>query len=260
MSNSFSWIKIYRKFSEWEWHDVPNMVSVWVHLLILANFEDKQWHDTIIERGQIVIGLESFSKTIGITVQELRTCIKRLCNSNMITTKSTNKYTIITICNYDKYQSCEDVSWQTSNKQTTTETQSSNTQSTTPKEYKNIRNKEDLKEDAIASSKSGKFNFLAALLSLGVEEQVAKDWMKIRTSKKASDSSTAFKQLATALQKIQSAYNISFSDAIRICVTNGWYGCKESYFANIRLSDYNISPVGQASLFDANTNKKTEWE
>lgn len=103
--------------AEGEWHDVPNMVSVWVHLLILANFEDKQWHDTIIERGQIIIGLESFSKTIGISVKELRTCIKRLCDSNMITKKSTNKYTIITICNYDKYQSYDDMLGQTNDKQ-----------------------------------------------------------------------------------------------------------------------------------------------
>lgn len=260
MNNSFSWIKVYRKFSEWEWHDVPNMVSVWVHLLILANYEDKQWHGITIERGQIVIGIESFSKTVGITVRELRTCIERLCSSNMITKKTTNKYTIITICNYDKYQSCDDVFGQTNDKQTTTEKQSSGNQLTTTKEYKNIRSKEEEKRDTDVSPKKGKFDFLAGLISLDVEEQVAKDWMKVRAAKKASDSSTAFKQLETALNKILQTYGISHNDAIRVCVTNGWYGCKESYFSNIRLSDYNISPVGQASLFDANTNQKTEWE
>lgn len=240
MSNSFSWIKIYRKFSEWEWHDVPNMVSVWVHLLILANFEDKQWHDTIIERGQIVIGLESFSKTIGVTVQELRTCIKRLCNSNMITTKSTNKYTIITICNYDKYQSCEDVSWQTNNKQTTTETQSSNTQSTTTKEYKNIRSKEVEKRDTDVSLK--KFSFKNELIALGVDEQVANDWIMVRKNKKLSQTQTAFNHTKKNIETISSTHNLSANEIIRTAVERSWGGVEPDFFKNIPAK-------GQQDLF-----------
>ena len=119
-------------------------------------------------------------------------------------------------------------------------------------------NKKTKEKGTSVPSKKTKNDFLSGLISLGVEKQVAIDWMNIRAAKKASDSSTAFKQLETALNKILQTYGISHNDAIRVCVTNGWYGCKESYFSNIRLSDYNISPVGQASLFDANTNQK--WE
>lgn len=108
--------------------------------------------------------------------------------------------------------------------------------------------------------KKTKNDFLFGLISLGVEEQVAIDWMNIRAgAKKASNSSTAFKQLENALNKILQTYGISHNDAIRVCVTNGWYGCKESYFANIRLSDYNISPVGQASLFDVKNNEQNNY-
>lgn len=124
-----------------------------------------------------------------------------------------------------------------------------------------VDNKKTKEKGTSVPSKKAKNDFLSGLISLGVEEQVAIDWMNIRAgAKKASNSSTAFKQLETALNKILQTYGISHNDAIRVCVTNGWYGCKESYFSNIRLSDYNISPVGQASLFDANTNQKTEWE
>lgn len=116
-------------------------------------------------------------------------------------------------------------------------------------------NIEENKKDKSFLSKKG-FDFLAALLSIGIEEQIAKDWMKIRTSKKASDSETAFKQLHTALETIKNTHRISFNEAISICVTNGWYGCKPSYFENILLQDYGIQ-VGHTDLpFDDNN----KWE
>ena len=112
-------------------------------------------------------------------------------------------------------------------------------------------NEENKKDKSFLSKKS--FDFLAALLSIGVEEQIAKDWMKIRASKKASDSETAFKQLKTALESINKIYRISATDAIGICVTNGWYGCKPSYFENIKLEDYGLGT--QTSLFQQNNGK-----
>lgn len=110
------------------------------------------------------------------------------------------------------------------------------------------------KEEKLSKKKD--FDFLAALLGIGIEEQIAKDWMKIRTSKKASDSETAFKQLHTALETIKNTHRISFNEAISICVTNGWYGCKPSYFDNIKLTDYGIGT--QTSLFQQNNGK--EWQ
>lgn len=118
----------------------------------------------------------------------------------------------------------------------------------------NNKRKETKKDKSFLSKKS--FDFLSALLSIGIEEQIAKDWMKIRTSKKASDSETAFKQLKTALESINNTYRISATDAISICVTNGWYGCKPSYFENIRLDDYGFGT--QTSLFQQNNGK--DWQ
>ena len=112
------------------------------------------------------------------------------------------------------------------------------------------------KEERDKSLSKKSFDFLSALLSIGVEEQIAKDWMKIRTSKKASDSETAFKQLKTALESINNTYGISATDAIGICVTNGWYGCKPSYFENIRLDDYGFGT--QTSLSQQNNGK--DWQ
>ena len=130
------WIKIHRKIMDWEWYDNQAMVQIWVHLLLEANYEPKKWHGITIERGQLVTTLDYLSSTTGLSVQQTRTCLDRLASSQQITRKSTNKYTIITICNYDSYQSIEDAEQQTNNNQITNEQQTNNKQITTTKEYK----------------------------------------------------------------------------------------------------------------------------
>lgn len=138
------WIKLHRKLVEWEWHDMPEMVSVLLHLLLLANHEDSVWHGVTICRGQLVTGRKELSKITGISEQTVRTCLNRLKSTNEITIQSTNRYSIITICNYDKYQILEDVDNQQTNQQTnqqlTSNQPTTNQQLTTNKNEKNEKN------------------------------------------------------------------------------------------------------------------------
>lgn len=259
---SGGWIKLHRDIlNHWIWKDTEKF-HWWLELLFMANWEDGKVlvGNTLVnvKRGQMLASNGFLSRRWQVHPDTVRSFLRLLESDNMITQEAHSKFNLITICNYVKYQ---DVTNLNSEVNTNPNAEVNTDPNTDPnKEYKNIRSKEELKRDTIVSPKKGKFDFLASLISLDVEEQVAKDWMKVRTAKKASDSSTAFKQLETALNKILQTYGISHNDAIRVCVTNGWYGCKESYFSNIRLSDYNITPAGQASLFDANTNQKTQWE
>ena len=126
------WIKIYDKLLDWEWHDDPAMLSLWIHLLLLANYEDNKWHGIVIKRGQLVTSLASLNEQTGLSIQQIRTCLGRLRESEQITSKSTNKYTVITICNYEDYQE------KVINKQQTPQ-QTNNNPTTTTTEYKNNR-------------------------------------------------------------------------------------------------------------------------
>lgn len=99
-----SFIKLYRRFLKWEWADDPNMVSMFVHLLLLANYEDKEWHGQTIKRGQFVTSLSRLSEIVGISIKSVRTCLGRLKDTKEIKDKVTNKYRIITICKYETYQ------------------------------------------------------------------------------------------------------------------------------------------------------------
>ena len=141
------WLKLYRKILDWEWADDPNMVALYVRLLCMASRTDCNWHGIDVSRGQIITSLAQLNMKSGISIQKLRTCLKRLEKSGEITSRSTNQYRLITLCNYDTYQSEKKPANKRSNKQSTSEQQASNNQSTTSKEYKNIRIKEIEKEN-----------------------------------------------------------------------------------------------------------------
>lgn len=131
------WIKIYRKLLDWGWYTDSHMVHLFVHFLLKANTEDKCWRGITIPRGSFVTGREILSEETGISQQSIRTCIQRLIDTGEITKKSTNKFTIITVCNYESYQQVPDSVQPTTNQQLT------NNQPTTNHNIRIIRNKED---------------------------------------------------------------------------------------------------------------------
>ena len=142
------WIKVFREFSQWEWFHKPEMVQIFIYLLLKANSEDGVFEGEIIPRGSLVTSVKNLSWGTHLTPQVVRTCLERLKSTNEITSKSTNKYTIITLCNYDKYQCSQNEVNKQNNEQTnnqlTNNQQTNNKQITNnQQQYKNIRNKED---------------------------------------------------------------------------------------------------------------------
>lgn len=112
------WIKIYRSLLYWEWADVPEMVALWVRLIIRATHEDSQWHGLSVSRGQLVTTTAKLASESGLTLKQVRTCLARLKESGQIVIETANKYTKITICKYDDYQETEQAEGQTKDKQT----------------------------------------------------------------------------------------------------------------------------------------------
>ena len=99
-----TWIKLYRKFTEWEWYGDINCKVVFLHLLLTANWQPKRWRGSVIDVGEVVTGRESLAEAVGITVQQVRTALKKLVESDVIEIDTTNKFTVIKIKNYEKYQ------------------------------------------------------------------------------------------------------------------------------------------------------------
>lgn len=130
-------VKISRGILDWEWYSDPCTRGLFIHCILKANWKDGSWQGQPYKRGQFITSLASLSKETGYSVQNVKTALKHLISTGELTSKATNKYRIITVCNYDKYQ----VTNKRDNKVLTNSQQTANKQLTTDEEYKEIKNK-----------------------------------------------------------------------------------------------------------------------
>ncbi len=99
------WLKLFYQFREWEWYGDPNMVALFIHLLLRANFKPVRRKGEVYGRGVVLTSREELSRETGISERTIRTCLTRLKTTNEITIKATKQGSVITLTNYDKYQS-----------------------------------------------------------------------------------------------------------------------------------------------------------
>lgn len=103
------WIKLHLKLKNWGWSDDPNMVALWVRILMEANWKDEEWHGVVYEKGSFPTSYAKLSQDTGISVQTVRTCLERLKKSGEVTCVSTSTGTKIIVNKWDFYQGqCDD--------------------------------------------------------------------------------------------------------------------------------------------------------
>ena len=139
------WIKLHRGFTKFEWYQDANTMRVFLHLLITANHKEAKWQGNVIGRGQLITSHSNLANDLGLTIQNVRTSISKLKKSENVTVKSTSKFTMLSVCNYDTYQS-EDAPTNTpTNKPLTGDQQTTNKPLTT---NKNVKKEKNDKEEA----------------------------------------------------------------------------------------------------------------
>ena len=186
------WIKLNKKILKWGWYSDANVKMTFLHLLLIATYEDCEYLGIKLKRGQAIIGSEKTAEQIGITRQQLRTALKKLEKFGEISKKSTNKFTIITVENYNKYQSVN----RSSNQRITNEQPTSNQRITNEqphlrnKEYKNNKNIRNIYiSDIVASEPAELHDYL-------------NDFVKMRKSIKAPLTTRALKSVLKELEKL----------------------------------------------------------
>lgn len=101
----FGYIRLYRSLLDWEWYTDEHTKTVFIHLILTANYEPKQWRGITVERGQRVYSSQKLADELHVSRQTIRTAISHLLSTGEITNRTTSKYSVITIKNYDYYQS-----------------------------------------------------------------------------------------------------------------------------------------------------------
>ena len=132
-------IKLNRKILEWEWFSDVCTRDVFIYCLLKANWKPGNWHGIEYKRGEFITSLPTISEDLGFSIMNVRTALKHLKSTGEITDKTYNKFRVISIKNYDKYQSDN----RQANRQLTGKQQATNRQLTADirtKEDKNKRN------------------------------------------------------------------------------------------------------------------------
>lgn len=144
---SDGYIKLYRKFKENIFYKNSEAVHLWLHLLFSASFEDSIFYykNTKIERkkGQLITGRKKLSQETGIGESTVFRLLKLFESEHQIEQQKTNKYTIITILSYDKYNGNEQQIEQQKNNKRTTDEQQKNTS----KELRELRKLKEINKE-----------------------------------------------------------------------------------------------------------------
>lgn len=136
-----SFVKLDHKLKDWQWITEPNMVALWIRLLLEANYAENNWKGVVLPRGTFATSVKSLSEKTGLSIQQTRNNLKKLQTTNEIAIKSTNKYSIITITKWEEYQGGTE---KPTNKPTNKPSQ--NQQTKVNKTNNTIRNIEDKKK------------------------------------------------------------------------------------------------------------------
>ena len=209
-------------------------LKIWIWLLLRASYRKRhvslkigKGETTVtIERGQLLFGRYKAEEELCIDGSTIYRWIKKLEENDMILLQSNNQYSIITICNYDTYQSENTNEEQPMNNQRATNEQQVNSRRTAGEQQVNTYNKDnkdnkvnkDNNVNNIESKKS--FDFKKAFIDLDVDVKILEDWLKVRKTKKAVNSETAF----NGIKKKMEASGKSFNECVTISAEKSWAG------------------------------------
>lgn len=105
------WIKLHRRLLENTIFTSEKGLKIWVWCLLKANHQDQDVFSgrqrVHISAGQFIMGRNTAKEELKMAVGTIWFWLDLLEKDKYIERKSTNKYSIVTVLNYDKYQETE---------------------------------------------------------------------------------------------------------------------------------------------------------
>lgn len=142
-------VKLYRKLKRWGWYKDTVVKCVFLHFLLSASYTEFEWMGRTFKPGQFITSIAHLSEELGFTPKQIRTAIDKLCSTKEVGKQTTNKYTVITVMNWESYQGDEIPKGKQMGNQRANEGQTKGNQRANEgqqyKNIKNIRNKEEKK-------------------------------------------------------------------------------------------------------------------
>ena len=154
------WISVYRELLEkpiWT-TSTPEQKTILITIMLMVNHEDNEWEfkgeKYTVKKGQMITSLESIVQKCGkgVTMQNVRTALKRFEKYGFLTNESTNKNRLITLANWEFYQPPKSEPNKQTNKQLTSNQQATNKQLTTNNNVIMLNNEKNDKKELKPSS------------------------------------------------------------------------------------------------------------
>ena len=209
------YIKIWRKLEDSGLLQMHGTLALFMVMLMKAVYKPCRVGTAELDRGQLSAGVYQLSEWSGLSTQSVRTSLKHLHNMNIITSKSTNKFTIYAFVNYNEYQYIDTIP----NKQLTNNQQTTNKQLTT---------KEDI--NTLSIKKETKY-------TPQIPDELLAEWKVIRKKKKSGDIT---ERVFKGIEREAKLAGITSERAVEVCCEKGW--------ASFDASWYNKIPAKQDSL------------
>jgi hypothetical protein len=193
------WVKLHRKILNNPIMKDSEAFHLLGYFLLKANHKANRFlfnqREIVLDRGQLITGLERISKDTGLTYRQIRTRLALLENLGILTRKTTNRFSIITICNYSNYQDSKNderqADRQSNDKQTTTNKNDKNEKSNIGRSKKepDPRVKDFLNYWAETFQKEIEQPYV---ISFGKESKLAKSLLQVHPLEALQDAARAF--------------------------------------------------------------------
>ena len=99
------YLKVSYSILDWGWIHEPNTFLVFMHLMLLANRKPHEYMGDTIQRGEVLASYEFLAQHTGLSVQNVRTAIKHLKQTNTITHRKIAKTNVFFITTFNEHQS-----------------------------------------------------------------------------------------------------------------------------------------------------------
>ena len=121
------WYKQLRNIPERPWFKDANVVLLYTYLKAAAYVADGKYEGQIIRRGSCPTTRAEMKEATGLSYKQVDLCLKKLMGFNEILVRGYNRFSVVTICDYDAcgtfdtlFDACEE---QQRNSQSTTKEQ-----------------------------------------------------------------------------------------------------------------------------------------